>query len=37
MLTAMTAVENIVNGVTTKSNIWSINTEMEYHEEKAAQ
>jgi protoporphyrinogen oxidase len=34
MLTAMTAVENIVNGVTTKNNIWSINTEMEYHEEK---
>ena len=36
MLTAMTAVENIVNGVKTKDNIWSINTEMEYHEEKAA-
>ena len=36
MLTAMTAVENIVNGVTTKENIWAINTEMEYHEEKAA-
>jgi protoporphyrinogen oxidase len=37
MLTAMTAVENIVNGVTAKDNIWAINTEMEYHEEKAAQ
>ena len=36
MLTAMTAVENIVKGVTTKENIWAINTEMEYHEEKAA-
>ena len=35
MLTAMTAVENIVNSVTTKGNIWAINTEMEYHEEKA--
>jgi protoporphyrinogen oxidase len=35
MLTAMTAVENIVNGVTTKDSIWAINTEMEYHEEKA--
>ena len=35
MLTAMTAVENIVNGVKTKDNIWAINTEMEYHEEKA--
>jgi len=34
MLTAMTAVENIVNGVRTKENIWAINTEMEYHEEK---
>ena len=36
MLTAMTAVENIVNGVATKDNIWAINTEMEYHEEKSA-
>jgi protoporphyrinogen oxidase len=35
MLTAMTAVENIVKGVTTKENIWAINTEMEYHEEKS--
>jgi len=35
MLTAMTAVENIVNGVTGKDNIWAINTEMEYHEEKS--
>lgn len=35
MLTAMTAVENIVNGVTSKDNIWSINTEMEYHEDKS--
>lgn len=33
MLTAMTAVENIVNGVATKDNIWLINTEMEYQEE----
>jgi protoporphyrinogen oxidase len=37
MLTAMTAVENIVNGITTKDNIWAINTETEYHEEKAAE
>ncbi|MFZ1083875.1 MAG: NAD(P)/FAD-dependent oxidoreductase [Terracidiphilus sp.] len=35
MLTAMTAVENILDGVMTKDNIWAINTEMEYHEEKA--
>ncbi len=36
MLTAMTAVENIVGGVTSKDNIWAINTETEYHEEKTA-
>ena len=36
MLTAMTAVENIVNGISTKDNIWAINTEMDYHEEKTA-
>ena len=34
MLTAMTAVENIINGRTDKSNIWEINTEDSYHEEK---
>jgi hypothetical protein len=34
MLTAMTAVENIVNGITTKDNIWAINTGMDYQEEK---
>jgi protoporphyrinogen oxidase len=34
MLTAMTAVDNIVRGITDKSNVWSINTEMEYNEEK---
>ncbi len=34
MLTAMTAVENIRHGIKSKDNIWSINTEMEYHEEK---
>jgi protoporphyrinogen oxidase len=33
MLTAMTAAENIVNGVAAKDNIWAINTEMEYQEE----
>ena len=37
MLTAMTAVENILNGVTAKDNIWAINTEMEYQEEKTAE
>jgi len=34
-LTAMTAVENIVSGVTAKDNIWAINIETEYCEEKA--
>jgi len=33
MLTAMTAVDNILAGVREKNNVWSINTEMEYHEE----
>jgi protoporphyrinogen oxidase len=36
MLTAMTAVDNILSGVTDKETLWSINTEMEYHEEKTA-
>ena len=35
MLTAMAAVENIVSGSTGKANLWEINTEQEYHEEKA--
>ena len=34
MLTAITAVENIINGIKTKDNIWSVNTEQEYHESK---
>jgi protoporphyrinogen oxidase len=34
MLTAITAVENIVAGRTDKSNIWAVNTEMEYQETK---
>ena len=33
MLTAMTAVDNIIAGIEDKENVWSINTEMEYHEE----
>ncbi|MGA2301272.1 MAG: NAD(P)/FAD-dependent oxidoreductase [Candidatus Acidiferrum sp.] len=35
MLTAMVAVDNIIAGRTEKSNIWAVNTEMEYHEEKS--
>ena len=34
MLTAMTAVDNIIDNVETKHNIWAINTEEEYHENK---
>lgn len=34
MLTAMTAVDNIIAGKKDKKNIWEINTEMDYHEEK---
>ena len=34
MLTAMAAVENIKNGEKSKENIWNINAEEEYHEEK---
>src|SRR5258708_2980402 len=34
MLTAMVAVDNIGAGVTEKANLWAINTEQEYHEEK---
>jgi protoporphyrinogen oxidase len=34
MLTAMTAVDNILAGITDKSTLWEINTEQDYHEEK---
>ncbi len=34
MLTAIEAVKNIKQGIKTKDNIWSINTEEEYHETK---
>ncbi|HNQ69324.1 MAG TPA: NAD(P)/FAD-dependent oxidoreductase [Bacteroidales bacterium] len=34
MLTAITAVQNIVDGSKDKSNIWDVNTEQDYHEEK---
>ncbi len=34
MLTAMVAVENIMHNVTSKDNLWAVNTEQEYHEEK---
>ncbi len=34
MLTAMTAVDNILSQRTDKSNIWNINVERDYHEER---
>lgn len=34
MLTAMTAVDNILSGRKDKTNLWAVNTEVEYHEEK---
>ena len=34
MATAFEAVKNIKKGVTTKDNIWNVNTEQEYHETK---
>lgn len=34
MLTAMRAVDNVIHGVTDKRNLWKINSEMVYHEEK---
>jgi len=36
MLTAMLAVENIISGRTSKDNLWQVNTEQEYHEQKSA-
>ena len=34
MLTAMTAVDNIIADVRSRDNLWALNTEQEYHEEK---
>jgi len=36
MLTAMLVVDNIESGQTQKQNIWQVNTEQDYHEEKNA-
>lgn len=37
MLTAMRAVDNVIHGITDKRNLWKINSEMVYHEEKDAE
>ena len=34
MLSAMRAVENIIDGIRTKENIWAVNAEEDYHEQK---
>ena len=34
MLAAIQTVENIRDGITSKENIWSVNAENDYHEEK---
>jgi protoporphyrinogen oxidase len=34
MLTAMAAVDNIINNTTSKDNLWAVNAEEDYHEEK---
>ncbi|MHC4438096.1 MAG: NAD(P)/FAD-dependent oxidoreductase [Planctomycetota bacterium] len=34
MLSAMVAVENIINDVKSKDNLWTLNTEQQYHEQK---
>ena len=34
MLSAMVAVENIKEGIKSKENIWSVNAEEEYHENR---
>ena len=35
MLTAMTAVDNIIAHVRSRDNLWALNTEQDYHEEKS--
>lgn len=35
MVTSFEAVHNLVNGIRDKANIWNVNTEAEYHEEKS--
>ena len=35
MVTSMVACDEIINGITDKTELWSVNTEKEYHEIKA--
>ena len=34
MVTAMEAAKNIKNGIKDNTNIWNVNTDKEYHEQK---
>lgn len=36
MVTSFEAVKNILGGIADKSNVWNVNTEKEYHEEKTS-
>jgi protoporphyrinogen oxidase len=36
MLTAMTAVDNIIGGISSRENLWALNTEQEYQEEHSS-
>jgi protoporphyrinogen oxidase len=36
MLSAMVAVDNIINNVKSKENLWQLNTEQQYHEQKSS-
>ena len=36
MATSFEAVKNILGGIGDKSNVWNVNTEKEYHEEKTS-
>ena len=35
MVTSMVACDEIINGITDKTELWSVNTEKEYHEIKS--
>jgi protoporphyrinogen oxidase len=37
MATSFEAVKNILGGIGDKSNVWNVNTEKEYHEEKKSE
>ena len=36
MMTAFYAVDDLLGGTTDRSNVWNVNTETDYHEDKSA-